>query len=97
MRQIYNTAKIQVRSQENLNIEIYGLLLIPVLLLKLSSKLSLIIKRQLDKKAVGKKNISQNIRMGKVIYTAITFISSLNYHLFFDSESQLSYVSPSIF
>ena len=55
MRQIYNTAKIQVRSLENLNIEIYGPLLIPVLLLKLSSKLSLIIKRQLDKKTVGKK------------------------------------------
>ena len=68
MRQIYNTAKIQVRSLENLNIEIYGPLLIPVLLLKLSRKLSLIIKRQLDKKTVGKKNKSQNIRMGKVIY-----------------------------
>ena len=55
LRKIYDTVETQVRSLENIDIqpEMYGPLLIPVLLSKLSSELSLIIKRQFDKKAVG--------------------------------------------
>ena len=55
LRKIYDTVETQVRSLENIDIqpEINGPLLIPVLLSKLSSELSLIIKRQFDKKAVG--------------------------------------------
>ena len=52
LRKIYDTVKTQVRSLENLDIQsgMYRHLLIAVLLLKLSSKLSLIINRQFDKK-----------------------------------------------
>ena len=50
LRKICDTVETQVRSLENLEIqsEMYGPLLIPVLLSKLSSELSLIINRQFD-------------------------------------------------
>ena len=49
---IYDTVETQVRSLENLDIqsEMYGPLLIPDFLSKLSSEVSLIINRQFDKK-----------------------------------------------
>ena len=50
LRKICDTVETQVRSLENLEIqsEMYGPLIIPVLLPKLSSELSLIINRQFD-------------------------------------------------
>ena len=52
LRKIYDTVETQVRSLGNLDFEsqMYKLLLIPVLLLKLSSELSLFINPQFDKK-----------------------------------------------
>ena len=52
MRKIYNTVETQVCSLENLDIQskMYGPLLIPVLLSKRSSELSLNINRQFGKK-----------------------------------------------
>ena len=52
LRKIYDIIETRVRSLENLHIqsEMYGPLPIPVLLSKPSSELSLIIKRQSDKK-----------------------------------------------
>ena len=52
LRKICGTIKTQVRSLKNLDIQskIYGTLVIPVLLSKLSSELSSIIDPQFDKK-----------------------------------------------
>ena len=54
LRKIYDIIETRVRSLENLHIqsEMYGPLPIPVLLSKPSSELSLIIKRQSDKKTL---------------------------------------------
>ena len=59
LRKIHDTVETQVRSLENLDIqsEMYGPLLIPVLLSKLSSELSLIINRQFEKNTVGMLNL----------------------------------------
>ena len=59
LRKIHDTVETQVRSLENLDIqsEMYGPLLILVLLSKLSSELSLIINRQFEKNTVGMLNL----------------------------------------
>ena len=80
LRKIYDTVETQVRSLENIDIqpEMYGPLLIPVLLSKLSSELSLIINRQFNKKDCWDVRLVLKCLESEVIAREETYYTSKN-------------------
>ena len=94
MRKIYCTVETKICSLENLDIqsETYGSLLIPVLFLKLSSELSLIINQQFDKKTVGMLDLFQNVWNSKLLRLKRHIILQKN--LYVNSDLLLSASPP---
>ncbi|XP_065652811.1 uncharacterized protein LOC136080129 [Hydra vulgaris] len=95
LRCLLDSIEIQIRSLENLKItsEMYGPLLIPIILQKIPEGLNLIINRQIDNNSTwdvmtvinilkkdirAREQVSLNLNNGDISYTAETFFTSNN-------------------